>query len=477
MGVRLRGATTRHPVGTRWRSGVPDLKRSYARPMVAHPRFRLRLGRDDRELLGLAIPALGALLAEPLYVLTDTAVVGHLGTAQLGGLGVASGALMFGYGLCIFLAYGTTAAVARLSGAGEQHRAAEQAVQSLWLALGLGVVLAVVGSTMSDGLIGMLGAEGETARHAGTYLRISLLGAPAMLLMLAGVGYLRGLRDTVRPLWVAVGTAILNLVLELVLVFGLDMGIGASAAATVVAQWAGAGCFIIWIGREVRRHGVPLHPRPGSIVRLLTVSSQLLVRNLSLTGTFLVGTAVAARIGDVEVAAHQVAFQTWMLLVLMMDAAAIAAQTMVGERLGAGDTAAARRIGTRTIIWSVAVGVLGGLVLAIWRGDVAGIFTSDPDVVAVAGFLLLHSALMAPLGAVAFALDGVLIGAGDQRFMATAMVGAAGLAITAMVVGRMADLGIGWLWAAFWLFFAARSMILGLRFLGDRWQVVGAERP
>jgi Na+-driven multidrug efflux pump len=179
----------------------------------------------------------------------------------------------------------------------------------------------------------------------------------------------------------------------------------------------------------------------------------------------------------VEVAAHQVAFQTWMLLVLMMDAAAIAAQTMVGERLGAGDTAAARRIGTRTIIWSVAVGVLGGLVLAIWRGDVAGIFTSDPDVVAVAGFLLLHSALMAPLGAVAFALDGVLIGAGDQRFMATAMVGAAGLAITAMVVGRMADLGIGWLWAAFWLFFAARSMILGLRFLGDRWQVVGAERP
>ena len=453
------------------------LEGSYARPMVAHPRFRPRLGRDDRELLKLAIPALGALLAEPLYVLTDTAVVGHLGTAQLGGLGVASGALMFGYGLCIFLAYGTTATVARLAGAGEQRRAAEQAVQSLWLALGLGVVLAVAGSTMSDGLLGMLGAEGDIARHAGTYLRISLLGAPAMLLMLAGVGYLRGLRDTVRPLWVAVGTAVLNLVLELVLVFGLDMGIGASAAATVVAQWAGAGCFIIWIGREVRRYDVSLRPRPGSIVRLLAVSSQLLVRNLSLTGTFLVGTAVAARIGDVEVAAHQVAFQTWMLLVLMMDAAAIAAQTMVGERLGAGDADAARRIGTRTILWSVAVGVLGGLVLATWRSDVAGIFTSDPDVVAVAGFLLLHSALMAPLGAVAFALDGVLIGAGDQRFMAAAMVGAAGLAVTAMVVGRLADLGIGWLWAAFWLFFAARSMILGLRFLGDRWQVVGAERP
>ena len=443
--------------------------------MVARPRPRLR--QDDRELLRLAVPALGALLAEPLYILADTAVVGHLGTAQLGGLGVASGALMFGYGLCIFLAYGTTAAVARLAGAGEQRRAADQAVQSLWLASAIGVVLAIVGTVTSDRILEMLGAEGETARHASTYLRISLLGAPAMLLMLAGVGYLRGLKDTVRPLWVAVGTAVLNLVLELVLVVGLDMGIGASAAATVVAQWTGAGFFIVWIGREVRHHGVPLAPRPGSIGRLLTVSAQLMVRNLSLTGTFLVGTAVATRIGDVEVAAHQVAFQTWMLLVLTMDAAAIAAQAMVGERLGAGDATAARRIGIRTILWSVALGIVGGLVLATWRGDVAGIFSSDPEVVALAGFLLLLSALMAPLGAVAFALDGVLIGAGDQRFMAAAMTGAGGLAVAAMVAGRLANLGIGWLWASFWLFFAARSAILGVRFLGARWQVVGAARP
>ncbi|MCS5679587.1 MAG: MATE family efflux transporter, partial [Acidimicrobiales bacterium] len=238
----------------------------------------------DRELLRLAVPALGALLAEPLYVLADTAVIGHLGTAELGGLAVASAALLFGYGMCIFLAYGTTAAVARLTGAGEDRRAAHQAVQGLWLALVLGVVLALLGATFADPLLSLLGADGEVLGQAGTYFRISLLGAPAMLMMLAGVGYLRGVKDTVRPLWVAVGTALLNLILEVVLIYGFDRAIGASAAATVVAQWLGAGCYLAWIGRWVRRLDVSLAPDLRVIGRLLGVSAELMVRNLSLTG-------------------------------------------------------------------------------------------------------------------------------------------------------------------------------------------------
>ena len=204
--------------------------------------MRSRLSHDGRELLVLAVPALGALLAEPLYVLADTAVVGRLGTDPLAGLGVASGALLFGYGLCVFLAYGTTAAVARLTGAGESRRATDQAIQGLWLAAALGVALAVVGIVTTDGIVSGLGATGAVADQAATYLRVSLLGAPAMLMMLAGVGYLRGRKDTIRPLQVAVGTAILNLGLELVLIVGMDYGIGASAAATVVAQWTGATC-------------------------------------------------------------------------------------------------------------------------------------------------------------------------------------------------------------------------------------------
>jgi len=437
---------------------------------------RSRLSQDGRELLALAVPALGALLAEPLYVLADTAVVGRLGTDPLAGLGVASGALLFGYGLCVFLAYGTTAAVARLTGAGEVRRATDQAIQGLWLAAVLGVALAVVGTVTADAIVSGLGATGAVADQAAIYLRISLLGAPAMLLMLAGVGYLRGRKDTVRPLQVAVGTAVLNLGLELVLILGMDRGIGASAAATVVAQWTGAACYLGWIGRDVVRQRASLAPNLGSIGRMLAVSAQLLVRNLSLTGTFLVGTSVATRIGRVDVAAHQVAFQVWMATALTMDAVAIAAQAMVGERLGAGNTVGAVSIGRRVIAWSVGMGLALAVVLVAVREAVAIVFSDDPAVVALAGFLLVHVALMAPLGGVAFALDGVLIGAGDQRFMARAMAGAAVISVAAMVAGRLADLGIGWLWAAIWLFMGFRSILLGLRFASDRWQVVGAER-
>ena len=438
--------------------------------------MRSRLSQDGRELLALAVPALGALLAEPLYVLADTAVVGRLGTDPLAGLGVASGALLFGYGLCVFLAYGTTAAVARLTGAGEVRRATDQAIQGLWLAGVLGVALAVVGTVTADAIVSGLGATGAVADQAAIYLRISLLGAPAMLLMLAGVGYLRGRKDTVRPLQVAVGTAVLNLGLELVLILGMDRGIGASAAATVVAQWTGAACYLGWIGRDVVRQRASLTPNLGSIGRMLAVSAQLLVRNLSLTGTFLVGTSVATRIGRVDVAAHQVAFQVWMATALTMDAVAIAAQAMVGERLGAGDAAGAMSIGKRVIAWSVGMGLALAVVLVAAREPVAAIFSDDPAVVTLAGFLLVHVALMAPLGGVAFALDGVLIGAGDQRFMARAMAGAAVVSVAAMVAGRLAGQGIGWLWAAIWLFMGIRSILLGLRFASDRWQVVGAER-
>ena len=435
----------------------------------------MQLGGTDRELLRLAVPAVGALVAEPLYLLADTAVVGHLGTSPLAGLAVASGVLLFAYGMCIFLAYGTTASVARLTGAGRPELAAAQAVQGLWLAASLGVALAVLGAWFGQRLLGLLGAEGTVLDQAGTYLRISLLGAPAMLVMLAGVGYLRGLRDTVRPLWVAVGTAALNLILEVVLIYGFGLGIGASAAATVVAQWIGAGCYLVWIGSEVRCYEVSLGPDWSALRRLALVSTDLMVRNLSLGGTFLVGTSVAARIGAAPVAAHQVAFLVWMMLSLTMDGLAIAAQAMVGTALGAGDGDGARRIGRRTIVWSVGVGITLGLALLLARDSVSGLFSNDPAVVGLVGFLFLHVGLMAPLSGVAFALDGILIGAGDQRFMARAMTASALLATAAMAAGRLADLGIGWLWAAIWVFVAGRSVILGARFRGNHWVVLGAD--
>ena len=283
----------------------------------------------DRQLLKLAIPALGALLAEPLYVLADTAVVGHLGTSALGGLGVSSSALLLIYGLCFFLAYGTTAAVARLTGAGETRKAASQVVQSIWLAVFVGVFLGLIVFIFSSQILGAMGATGDLLIQARIYLQISMYGAPAMLIMLAGVGYLRGVKDTVRPLWISVGTAVLNLVLEIILIYGFKMGIGASAAATVVAQWTGAFIYLVWIGQTIRPHQISLAPRFDLLKDLLRVSLELLTRNLSLAGTFLIATAVATRISDVDVAAHQVAFQIWFTLAMAMDAMAIAAQAMI----------------------------------------------------------------------------------------------------------------------------------------------------
>ena len=168
---------------------------------------RIRWTGDDRDILRLAFPALGALVAEPLYILADTAVVGRIGTPELGGLALASTVLLVGHSVFIFLAYGTTSTVARLLGAGEHRRAAHQAVQSLWLAGGIGVLLLGTGLLSGPALIGALGGTGKVAANAEVYLRISLFGVPAMLIGLAGVGYLRGLQDTARPFYVALATA------------------------------------------------------------------------------------------------------------------------------------------------------------------------------------------------------------------------------------------------------------------------------
>ncbi len=251
----------------------------------------------DREIARLAVPALGALVAEPLYVLADTAVVGNIGTEELAGLAVASSALLTGYAVFIFLAYGTTAAVSRLLGAGRDTDAAHQAVQGMWLAVGLGVAVAVALTPFAGPIVGVLGAEGAVREQAEIYLRVSALGVPAQLLVFAGTGYLRGLQDTRTPLVVAAASAAGNLVLELVLIEGFGRGIGASALSTVVAQVGSAAVYVAIVVR--RRGAVSIRPDPAAIRRLARVGADLLVRTLALRGSLTIVTAVAARIGTV----------------------------------------------------------------------------------------------------------------------------------------------------------------------------------
>lgn len=435
---------------------------------------RLRASPYDHEIVRLAVPAFFTLIAEPLYVLTDTAVVGHLGTPQLGGLAIASSILLIGYSLFIFLAYGTTAAVARLIGAGDHAQAAHQAVQSLWLALAAGLVSSAVMAALAEPLIRLLGGEGAVAANALIYLRISLLGFPALLVTLAGTGYLRGLQDTRTPLFVAIGSAVLNLVLEVVLIFGLGFGIGASAWATVVAQTLSALIYVVWVARAVRQHHTPMAPQARTITKLAVVGRDLFIRTAALRGAFVVATAIAARMGTTELAAHQIAFEVWSFLALALDAVAIAAQAIVGRLLGAGDAREARAASVRMLDWGVTAGVVTGLAVLALHSVLPRIFTDDPAVIALGSFLFVWVAVLQPLNGVVFTLDGVLIGAGDMRYLAFAMVVSAAIFLPAAGAVLATGAGIGWLWAALALFMVSRAVTLAIRFRGPKWAVTGA---
>jgi putative MATE family efflux protein len=428
----------------------------------------------DREIVRLAVPALAALVAEPLYVLADTAIVGHLGTSQLGGLAVASSVLLTLFAIFIFLAYGTTAAVSRLLGAGDQRAAAHQAVQSLWLALFAGIALAVLGALAAEPVVGALGADGLVRTNALVYLRISLLGLPSMLVMLAGTGYLRGLQDTRTPLAVAAGTSVLNLVLQMVLIYGFDQGIGASALSTVVAQTAGAAVYVWRVTGPAQRLGADLHPDPASLRRLAAVGRNLLLRTAALRIALVTGTAVAARIGTEDLAAYEVSFQVWTFFAYTLDAVAIAGQAIVGRALGGDQADAARDAGRRMLELGVALGVGVGLILLAARTTLPHLFTDDPAVIELAAFTLVWVAVLQPINAVAFVLDGVLIGAGDMRFLAWAMAAASALFVAGAATVLTLDLGLGYLWASLALLMSARAGLLLWRFAGDRWVVLGA---
>jgi putative MATE family efflux protein len=435
---------------------------------------RLRRHPDDAEILRLALPALGALVAEPLYVLTDTAVIGHLGTPQLGGLAVAGTVLTTAFWLFNFLVYGTTGAVARALGAGRERTAAGVAVNALWAAVVLGTALAALGLWLAPAAVGLMGASDAVRPHALTYLRISALGAPAVLVALVGVGYLRGVQDTATPLRIAVIANLANLVAEVVAIYGLGFGIAASAWSTVAAQAGAAAVFARLLARHVRAAGVSWRPEPAGLRALAMMGRDLLVRTGSLLAALAVATGVASRLGTVELAAHQIAFQLWSFLALVLDAVAIAAQAMIGRLLGAGRAEAARAAARRMLVWGTAAGLGFAVVVALTRPLLARLFTGDPEVAALASGVLWLVALLQPLNAVVFVLDGVLIGAGDLRFLAGAMVGALAVFLPAALAVAAFDLPLATLWLALGLLMVARLAAVTWRFAGSRWAVVGA---
>lgn len=419
------------------------------------------------------MPALATLLAEPLYVLTDTAIVGHLGTDQLAGLAIASTVLLTGYAVFVFLAYGTTAAVARLTGADRHVEAAETAVQASWLALALGAIMLSVGGVWGHRVLVLLGGSGEVLEHAWVYLRISLLGVPALLLTLAGTGYLRGLQDMRIPLVVTMVGVAINLLVEVVLIFGLGHGIGASALASVIAQWCVALTFLVFIARDVGRLSVRLRPVPRGILSQLRVGTDLLIRTISLRASLLVATAVAAGMGATVLAAHQITFEVWNFLAMVLDSVAIAAQALMGRLLGGGRRDEAIWVGRRMMWWAGVIGVGAAVVVAASSPVLGHLFSADRAVITTTSSLLLVAAACQPVNSLAFTLDGILIGAGDTSFLAVSMAVASAVFIALALTVGATHLGIVWLWVALGVLMGIRAATLGVRFHSGTWARTG----
>ncbi|MFE1427341.1 MATE family efflux transporter [Streptomyces fungicidicus] len=440
----------------------------------ARPRAARR--QHDREIVMLAVPAFGALVAEPLFVMADSAIVGHLGTAQLAGLGVASALLMTAVSVFVFLAYATTAAVARRVGAGDLPSAIRQGMDGIWLALLLGGLVVAAVLPTAPALVELFGASDTAAPYATTYLRISTLGIPAMLIVLAATGVLRGLQNTRTPLYVAIAGFVANGVLNVALVYGAGLGIAGSAWGTVIAQCGMAVVYLVVVVRGARRHGASLRPDAAGIRASARAGVPLLVRTLSLRAILMIATAVAARLGDSDIAAHQIVLSLWSLLAFALDAIAIAGQAIIGRYLGAGDVQGAREACRRMVEWGIAVGVVLGVLVVLARPVFLPLFTSDPTVKSVALPALLLVALSQPICGIVFVLDGVLMGAGDGPYLAWAMLLTLAVFTPAALLVLTLGGGLTALWATMTLMMSVRMLTLWLRTRSGHWIVTGAAR-
>jgi len=425
----------------------------------------------DREIFKLALPALGALAAEPVYLLVDTAVVGHLGRPQLAALGIAFAVLGGLFAVFNFLQYGTTAQVARAGGAGEAESARRLGAQAVWLSLAFGIAVSALMALLAEPVVALMGGDGQAAEYAVTYLRIAAIGFPAAFLALGGQGYLRGVADLRTPLLILIGGNVANVILEVLFVYGFGWGIEGSAWGTTIAQLGMGVAFLVAVVRRLQPGDARL--RPLLARRVLSLGKWIFIRTTALMSSFVLAGAVATRFGDASIAAHQIAFQIWIFLALVLDSVAIAGQIIVGRELGAGRREAAYGASERMIWLSVALGgAFAALMLAL-AGVLPQAFTGDDSVLEEAALLWPVFALMQPLNGAVFALDGILIGASDGPFLAGSMVAAFLACATVLLASLAGDWGIRGVWGALAVLILVRLTLMLTRFRRGRWLVTG----
>jgi putative MATE family efflux protein len=426
-----------------------------------------------RQVISLAVPALGVLAAEPLYVLVDTAVVGHLGALPLAGLALGGVLLTQVSSQLTFLSYGTTARAARLHGAGRRQDAVEEGVQATWLAIAVGLLVLLLGQLFAAPVARLLAGDGAVAAAAVSWLHIALFGAPFVLVTMAGNGWMRGVQDTGRPLrYVLLGNAV-SAVLCPALVYGAGWGLQGSAIANVAAQLIAACLFF----RALLVEGAPLRPVPALMRAQLQVGRDLVLRSVAFQACFISAASVAARTSVAAVGAHQVVLQLWTFLALVLDSLAIAAQSLVGAALGATQQEKARRLARQITGYGLWFGVVLGLLFAALAVVLPQAFTTDPDVLAEIPHAWWFFVALQPIAGVVFALDGVLLGAGDAAFLRTATLLSAALGFLPLVWASLVfRWGLTGIWAGLSAFMVLRLIAVLARARSGRWAVVGAVR-
>jgi len=427
-----------------------------------------------RRIAGLAFPALGVLAAEPLYLLFDLAVVGRLGALSLAGLAIGGLVLGLVSSQLTFLSYGTTARAARFFGAGNRASAVGEGVQATWLAVGIGVLVVAVIEAAAVPLLRLIADGGEIADMALPWLRIAILGAPAILISLAGNGWMRGVQDTARPLRYVITGFALSAVLCPTLVYGWfglpRMELAGSAVANMVGQWLAALLFC----RALLAERVPLRVDFTVLRAQVVMGRDLLVRTLAFQACFVSAAAVAARFGAASVAAHQVVLQLWGFLALVLDSLAIAAQSLVGAALGAGQLAHAKSVAWRVTIFSTLAAAVLATAFAIGASVVPTLFTDDRSVLDAIGVPWWFLVAQLPIAGIVFALDGVLLGAGDAKFMRNATLASA---LIGFLPPIWLSLAFGWglagIWSGLTTFMVLRLVFVGWRAFSGRWLVAG----
>ncbi|WP_039910805.1 MATE family efflux transporter [Amycolatopsis vancoresmycina] len=455
-----------------------------------------------KRVLGLAVPALGVLAAEPLYVLVDTAVVGHLDALSLAGLALGGVVLAQVSSQLTFLSYGTTSRTARLHGAGRRADAVREGVQATWLAVFVGLVVLAAGQLLAWPIARVLSGSDEIASAAVSWVRIALFGAPLILVTMAGNGWMRGVQDAAKPLrYVLAGNGI-SAVLCPVLVYWAGLGLEGSAIANVVAQVISASLFFAALVREK----VGLRPDFKVMLAQLGLGRDLVLRSLAFQACFISAAAVAARTSTEAVGAHQVVLQLWTFLALVLDSVAIAAQSLVGAHqvvlqlwtflalvldsvaiaaqslvgaaLGAGSARQARGVASQITGYGLLLGCFLCVLFAALSWVLPHAFTSDPGVLAEIPHAWWFFVALQPIAGVVFALDGVLLGAGDAAFLRNATLGSAALGFLPLI---WASLGFGWgltgIWTGLSLFMLLRLAAVLARWRSGNWAVTGATRP